>query len=161
METKKMVNILDEGRDNKVLVQWIKATAWTNGELEIEVEYSIHTKGINHTDEDYDLVWGMYFDDLKRAKGTFQYYKSEGENFRNIVKDIKDFSDKWYEEQDPYAIDHNSSLEFLAISPNGNIDETYVFQGDRYRELEKEYRDSCLDSFVSFEDYVIYSSQEW
>lgn len=160
MESKKIVTILDEGMDNKVLVQWIDATVWTNGELEVEVEYSIHTKGVNHTDEEYDLIWGHYFDDLKRAKGTFQYYKSEGENFRNLVKDIQNYCEKWYEKQDPYAIYHNPYLEYLSIC-NGNIDEVYAFQGDGYRDLEKEFRDSCLDSFIDFEDYVIYCSQEW
>ena len=159
MISKKISIILDEGRDNKVLVQWIDSTVYSNGDLEVEVEYSIHTKGYGHTEENPNLIWGHYFDDYKKAKGTFQYYKSEGENFRNIVKDIEKTVNAWENDVDTW-IDHESSLEFLSIC-NGNEDEVWTFQGDGYRCLEDEYKKSCLDSFVTFEEYVIYDSQNW
>lgn len=165
MISKKISKILEEGRDNKVLVQWIDVTVYGEGkdndDIEIDVEYSIHTKGDGHTEENHNLIWGSYFDDLKRAKGTFEYYSYDNDIFRDIVKDAKDFANKWYEEQDPFAIDHNPYLEFLSICPNGDIDNVYVFEGDGYRYLENEYKNSCLDSFITFEEYVIYDSQNW
>ena len=160
MDRIKKVTILDEGMDNKVLVQWLEVTTWDCGETEVDIEYSIHTKGANHTEEEYDLVWGQYFgDDYKHAKGTFQYYRHDGENFRNIIKDIKSTVEAWKDDENTW-INHEYHLDFLSIC-NGNEDEVWTFQGDGYRYLEQEYKDSCLDSFVDFEDYVIYSSQNW
>ena len=160
MDRIKKVTILEEGMDNKVLVQWLEFTAWDSGEAEVDIEYSIHTKGINHTDENHDLIWGHYFgDDYKHAKGTFQYYRHDGENFRNIIKDIENTVEAWKDDENTW-INCESNLEFLSIC-NGNEDEVWTFQGDGYRELENEFKNSCLDSFVDFEDYVIYSSQNW
>ena len=90
MISKKISKILEEGRDNKVLVQWIDVTVYGEGkdndDIEIDVEYSIHTKGYGHTEENHNLIWGSYFDDYKRAKGTFEYYSYDNDNFRDIVK---------------------------------------------------------------------------
>ena len=160
MISKKISTILDEGMDNKVLVQWIDSTVYSNGDLEVDVEYSIHTKGYGHTEENPNLIWGHYFDDYKSAKNTFLYYKEiEGKNFRNIVEDIKKCVSIWENDSNTW-IDHESSFGYLSIC-NGNDDEVWTFQGEGYTELENEFRNTCLDSFIDFEDYVIYSSQNW
>lgn len=64
----KEYKILEEGIDNKVLVEWNrqKCSAYPLGK-----EYSVHTMN------DGFLIWGHYFNDLKDAEEYFKVYRKE------------------------------------------------------------------------------------
>lgn len=63
----KKYTILEEGKDNKVLVKWDRGE---NG-----VEYSVHTLSLND-----ELIWGHYFmGDIESAVNYFKQYKKDGD----------------------------------------------------------------------------------
>ena len=153
--SKRISTILDEGIDRKVFVKW------TSKEDNDFIEYSIHTKGINHTNDDHDLNCGMYFygDEYERWHHYFEaMYKpdSNAYQFREAIEKTVDS----FVYDDSCWIEHDYRLEFLSIC-NGNEDEVYSFQGDGYRYLEDDYNKSCVKDYISFEDYIIYTSQDW
>lgn len=55
----KEFEILEEGKNDKVLVKWNRET---------RTEYSVHTWNLDKT----ELIWGHYFDDINDAKKYFE-----------------------------------------------------------------------------------------
>lgn len=55
----KEFEILEEGRNDKVLVKWNRET---------RTEYSVHTWDLDRE----NLIWGHYYNDLEDAKEYFE-----------------------------------------------------------------------------------------
>ena len=80
------------------------------------------------------------------------------ENLKKLLEDIKMVNDNFtgvYEEN-PY-------IGYLAIAPTKEeIGEEYFFQGEEYENLIKEYEtESGICEYITFEEYIIYTSQSW
>lgn len=56
-------------------------------------------------------------------------------------------------------VEHNSNFGYLSVDMSNG--DAYCFQGDDYEIMLSEYESSWVSDYISLEDYVIYSSQNW
>ena len=64
----KKSEILEYGNYDKVLVRWHKSNN--------TIEYSVHTLGLYHTEEEHDLISGHYFgEDYATCNEYFSQYR--------------------------------------------------------------------------------------
>ena len=80
------------------------------------------------------------------------------ENLKMLLEDIKMVNDNFtgvYEE--------NPHIGYLAIAPTKEeIGNEYFFQGEEYEDLIKYYEtESGIYEYITFKEYIIYTSQSW
>lgn len=124
---KKTSMIMEKGIDNKVFVKW------TN-DLDDSIEYSVHTTGINHKEDDHDLIWGHYYgDDFKSCIEYFNQYRRIDDNTYKLVNTVDGKSHVYY----TYKNIFGKELE-ITVNKKKNLYSAYeIFYTESYGKVSR------------------------